>query len=283
MAKKQLIMEEALKLFAEKGFELTSVQQITDACGISKGAFYLSFKSKDELISSMVDHFMRQLIIQVDQVVRDVENEEEILYKFYTTIFTSFYKHADFAKFFVKEQMKSFDEELFLKSQMYIAEMDKTILSMIEKLYGDAIEETKYDLIYTINGLVKAYSHLFVFYNFPLDADALAKSLVEKTNILAKHMTKPFLTGELPLVNESLVNGKVSKEYLLEVIEQNIREVEGKIEKESLHLLKEELSSPTLSPAIVKGLIHNIEKEPVCQWMAYVLEDYFGFTDNVKE
>lgn len=39
MQKKQLIMEKSLELFAKQGFEATSVQQITDYCGISKGAF----------------------------------------------------------------------------------------------------------------------------------------------------------------------------------------------------------------------------------------------------
>ena len=34
MIKKQLIMDKALELFAEKGFESTSVQQITERCGI---------------------------------------------------------------------------------------------------------------------------------------------------------------------------------------------------------------------------------------------------------
>ena len=70
MIKKQLIMDKALELFAEQGFEATSVQQITEHCGISKGAFYLSFKSKDELILAMIDHFMIGITIDIDQVVK---------------------------------------------------------------------------------------------------------------------------------------------------------------------------------------------------------------------
>lgn len=66
MGKKQLIMERALELFAEQGFEPTSVQQITERCGISKGAFYLSFKSKDELIVALIDQFMSQMISNTD-------------------------------------------------------------------------------------------------------------------------------------------------------------------------------------------------------------------------
>ena len=87
MIKKQLIMEKALELFAEQGFEATSVQQITEHCGISKGAFYLSFKSKDELILALIDHFMMQFTSDIDYVVKNTKNDEELLYKFYYTIF----------------------------------------------------------------------------------------------------------------------------------------------------------------------------------------------------
>ena len=87
MIKKQLIMEKALELFAEQGFEATSVQQITEHCGISKGAFYLSFKSKDELILALIDHFMIQFISDIDYAVKNTKNDEELLYKFYYTTF----------------------------------------------------------------------------------------------------------------------------------------------------------------------------------------------------
>ena len=92
MIKKQLIMEKALELFAEQGFEATSVQQITDHCGISKGAFYLSFKSKDELILALIDHFMMQFISDIDYMVKHPKNNEELLYKFYYTTFQFFSK-----------------------------------------------------------------------------------------------------------------------------------------------------------------------------------------------
>ena len=119
MIKKQLIMEKALELFAKQGFEATSVQQITEHCGISKGAFYLSFKSKDELILALIDHFMMQFISDIDYIVKNTKNDEELLYKFYYTTFNSFHKHSDFAKILIKEQMQSFNEELILKMHYY--------------------------------------------------------------------------------------------------------------------------------------------------------------------
>ena len=61
------------------------------------------------------------------------------------------------------------------------------------------------------------------------------------------------------------------------MIQQKIDEMEESIEKESLILLKQQLLEPTYSPAIVKGLLENIRKDPHCKWISYLLRNYFQF------
>jgi len=46
---KEHIIEEALKLFSVKGYMSTSITDIIDASGTSKGGFYNHFKSKEDL------------------------------------------------------------------------------------------------------------------------------------------------------------------------------------------------------------------------------------------
>jgi AcrR family transcriptional regulator len=277
MMKKQLIMEKALELFAKQGFEATSVQQITEHCGISKGAFYLSFKSKDELILALIDHFMIQFITNIDYVVKNTKNDEQILYEFYYATFDTFHKHSDFAKILVKEQVQSFNEELILKFHSYDRLIEKIILEMIEHLYGEEVKHTKYDLIYCIKGFMSMYSHLFLFYNVPIDSNLLSQSLVEKTNLLAKHTTIPFISQELIQLFKQPMNEEVTKEQILEIMEQKIEEIEESIEKESLILLRQQLLEPTLSPAIVKGLLENLRSHPHCKWISYLLRKYYAF------
>lgn len=275
MVKKQLIMERALELFAKQGFEATSVQQITEHCGISKGAFYLSFKSKDELILALIDHFMMQITSDIDYIVRNTK-DEQLLYDFYYTIYHSFHKHSDFAKILMKEQSQTFNKELILKMKYYDKLIENMISSMIERLYGDEIKETKYDLIYCIKSFMNTYSQLFIFYNVPLDLKLLAESLVEKTNLLALHTTVPFVSQELIQMFTHRMNEDVKKEQVLEIIKLKIDEMEESIEKESLILLKDHLLEPTLPPAIVKGLLENILNHPHCKWISYLLRRYFG-------
>lgn len=47
------ILEVSLSLFNEKGYEKTTIQDIVNALGMSKGAIYHHFKSKDEIIEAL--------------------------------------------------------------------------------------------------------------------------------------------------------------------------------------------------------------------------------------
>ncbi|WP_042354111.1 TetR/AcrR family transcriptional regulator [Bacillus rubiinfantis] len=274
MSKKQLIIEAALELFAKQGFEATSVQQITDHCGISKGAFYLSFKSKDELIFSLIDHFMMQITSDIDHIVRESQNED-LLLRFYFSVYQTFQRHSDFAKVLMIEQSQTLNKDLFLKMQTYEKLIDNMILTMLSRLYGEAIEQTKYDLLYCVKGFMNMYSHLFIFHHIPLDLELLAQSLVEKTNVLARNMNSPFISADLYQIVKQPLTEEISQEKLLGIIVQKVAELEDSVEKESLDLLRGQVLHPSLPPAIVKGLLENIRQHPHCKWVAYLLRGYF--------
>jgi AcrR family transcriptional regulator len=274
MSKKQLIMESALELFAKQGFEATSVQQITEHAGISKGAFYLAFKSKDELIIGLIDHFMLEFISDIDHVVKNHDNDKNLLNAFYKTAFHSFQKHSDFAKIFIKEQSQTVNEELISKMHHYDKLIDKIILVMLERLYGEEVIYTKYDLIYCVKGFMHTYSQLFLFFNVPLDLHLLSQSLAEKTSLLAKYAETTFITEELYNTFNETLNEKVTKAQILEIIEQKIEEIDEPTESESLVLLKEHIKEPNLSPAIVKGLLSNLKDHSRCKQVSYLLRNY---------
>lgn len=51
---KKKLYEIAEKLFLEHDFSAVNVEDITDAAGITKGAFYVHFESKDALIATLI-------------------------------------------------------------------------------------------------------------------------------------------------------------------------------------------------------------------------------------
>ncbi|UAL47133.1 TetR/AcrR family transcriptional regulator [Sutcliffiella horikoshii] len=277
MSKKQLIMEKATELFANQGFEATSIQQITEQCGISKGSFYLSFKSKDELIMEMLDHFFMEVTTETDQLVNSGKNDPNLLFKFYQLTFHFFAKHADFAKVLIKEMPHSLNQELLIKTRTYDVQTSKNILEMVESVYGQRVQATKYDLVYCIKGFLRIYSELFLFYEVDLDMDLLCHSLVEKTDSLAKHSNIPFITEELEFYLKNADKIGDSEEEVLALVDKQAGEMEDPVVRESLEMLREDILDPSLPLAVRRGLIENVRVHADGKWLALVLDRWFGF------
>lgn len=124
----------------------------------------------------------------------------------------------------------------------YEADMSKSIVQMLEQLYREELQETKYDVMYCVKGFMKSYAELFIFSDLPLDLDQLAQSLAEKTDIIARHTTIPFITEELAQLVARPCDQEITQESLLQLIDQSIHNLEPSIERESLELLKIKLS-----------------------------------------
>ena len=56
-ATRDRLVDAALGVFAEKGVVGASVEEISEAAGFTRGAFYSNFESKDELCLAALDHF----------------------------------------------------------------------------------------------------------------------------------------------------------------------------------------------------------------------------------
>ena len=54
----QLILETAARLFAQKGYDETSMQDIMDATHLSKGAIYHHFPSKLDILLRIADQIL---------------------------------------------------------------------------------------------------------------------------------------------------------------------------------------------------------------------------------
>lgn len=86
------ILESAMKHFNEAGFRNASIRNICRDAGVTNGAFYSHFKSKDELFSALVEGCLNQFT----QTYRDfcdvkVESREDVIRVFemsYTSVET---------------------------------------------------------------------------------------------------------------------------------------------------------------------------------------------------
>ena len=58
---KRKIFETAMQLFADKGYEATSIEEITATVGVAKGTLYYHFSSKEERFNFLVEEGMKLL------------------------------------------------------------------------------------------------------------------------------------------------------------------------------------------------------------------------------
>jgi AcrR family transcriptional regulator len=80
--RRPLLLDAALPLFAEEGYEAVSMQQIADAARVSKPVLYSCFTSKEELFGELVRREDRRLWDLVEDSVPlpgDAEDHESLL------------------------------------------------------------------------------------------------------------------------------------------------------------------------------------------------------------
>lgn len=63
---KRKIFETSMKLFAEKGYDATSIEEITATVGVAKGTLYYHFSSKEEIFNFLVEEGVKLLQNSID-------------------------------------------------------------------------------------------------------------------------------------------------------------------------------------------------------------------------
>lgn len=79
---KKNIADKALTLFSRKGYAATSIQDICDAAGCSKGNLYYHFKSKEDLFLYIEEQTFTEWWEQLDEIFSHYETVTEKLYAY---------------------------------------------------------------------------------------------------------------------------------------------------------------------------------------------------------
>src|SRR5262252_8205382 len=79
------IQQVAVELFTEHGYEGTSLREIAERLGVTKAALYYHFRSKEDIIASLVEDLRRQmdaLIEWVKSQPKTPETRNDILVRY---------------------------------------------------------------------------------------------------------------------------------------------------------------------------------------------------------
>lgn len=74
---RRCLMHSAARLFAERGLQQASIDELSENAGYTKGAFYANFKNKEELFLAMLDERFSQKIAEIERVIAGEGTDEE--------------------------------------------------------------------------------------------------------------------------------------------------------------------------------------------------------------
>ncbi|MET8815221.1 TetR/AcrR family transcriptional regulator [Streptomyces sp. NPDC004549] len=76
------LMESALALFTERGFHATSISDIVERAGLTRGAFYSNYRDKEELFLALYDAHTDRLLARLAEAGSGLEAEGDPVARF---------------------------------------------------------------------------------------------------------------------------------------------------------------------------------------------------------
>lgn len=205
--RKNEIMEAAANLFAEKGFDHTSITDILNAVGIAKGTLYYHFKSKEEIMDALIQQQSAQILSAAQKVAEDksIPVEERMI----RTILSLRVENTEMP------EGKEMIEHLHRPQNALMQQKSKQIIfkrvpPMLAGIIQDGIEQGSFTTPYPLECMEMA----LYFLDITLDDD-----LLELTDEQRKGKIKAFIfclerllgveTGELYFFAKVFVDGDV--------------------------------------------------------------------------
>ncbi|BBW96885.1 MULTISPECIES: TetR/AcrR family transcriptional regulator [Geobacillus] len=108
---REKIIAASIELFEQNGFSETSIQDIVDALGVTKGTFYYYFKSKEELLMDIHLRYIEGLLREQQRIINDGRRSvREKLYAIVYMLIHNVERQGRQARIFFRE-MKHLNEE----------------------------------------------------------------------------------------------------------------------------------------------------------------------------
>ena len=181
---KQQIIEAATQLFARKGFYGTSISDLAQAVGLTKGALYYHFADKDALFLAVVESVKNtwgEVVAEVVVSSQDSLTQIEILFKKHAELLSK----NDLMCFVMSNLMNEMDS-INPKYSSVIEDVYEELIFFTEKLIiaGQSNGEIRKDIdsrLFSLNivGILKGIGCYPKLKRIPIDRIAMADSLVK--------------------------------------------------------------------------------------------------------
>lgn len=274
LEKRKQILVTALQLFSTKGAAATSMQEIAEVCGMSKGSLYLHFKSKEELEKSIYEYIafrIRDEVVQVDQET-DLAPKEQ-LRKQAEVLLVHF---LEVREFLLKQTHdKSGPGKAPFHGECVQQEMGKALTWFKNKLcsvYGMEIEPYTMEIAMFVQGMLGSYIRFLFVPGLPLNVGILTNHLVaildDVTDSLLRRRPDPLVPMEawerLGIIRPEVSHFSRHPLVVIKALKIRLKELplDADIRNDaldSLRLMEKELIRMHPRRVVLKGMLANLE------------------------
>ncbi|WP_064094283.1 TetR/AcrR family transcriptional regulator [Rossellomorea aquimaris] len=278
--KEKLIIETSIKLFATKGFNATSVQEIVNECDISKGAFYLYFKSKEALLLAIMSYYFQMIHSKVNEIEHEDLPPYEKFRKQIQCQLVEICKHKEFIIMQIRENAMPFNDEIHDLIREMKVNTNQFYKRRLFAIYGNKIEPYFWDITLMIQGFFQSYLELVMLDNMELDFDYLSTFILKRTDDVVEGLLK---SGEQPVLSfekmDDMMKGhttsKITEATLVTLIENSINNTNDENTRISLEVIKEEIQKEQTRPIVIKGMLVNIEGDSSLKEAVHMIRQYY--------
>jgi len=190
-------IETAMKLFAEKGYHATSIQDLVEAWGISKGAFYHHFTSKEELLLAVLQYYSENMMADLTAAAGGGSEKEQFVRQL-AAHFSHVRQYKEFLHMVMSEQLPKVNPEIERYMFRQHGRLFLWYCTRLEDVYGEAVRPYVYDVAMMVNGIVRQYLFYFFFHQETFNAEEAARFLMQRFDAIVAS----FVAGESPLLTE---------------------------------------------------------------------------------
>jgi TetR/AcrR family transcriptional regulator, fatty acid metabolism regulator protein len=101
--KREMIVDAAIKVFAEKGYHSSRTLDISKEAGVAYGSLYQYFKSKDDILLYMFQKTWKDLVKRMEKIDKTIDSSEDKLLAIFDMIFRSYRNKPDLMKVLIMD------------------------------------------------------------------------------------------------------------------------------------------------------------------------------------
>lgn len=290
---KKDIIRSASKMFKEKGFLASSIQEIAQDCSIAKGSVYKYFPSKEDLLCAVFDECQTAYFDRAEHLkLTNTGTPKEQLVNQIVFRFQYFIEYRHIMVDFIDLPITQYATFRSLRNHVRARMMEWHRYWLLE-VYGERIESFLWDLIFIYRAILKDYLQRIIFEVKELSIEDTAWFIVDKMDALVEHMSRSGskgLLGQIAFTNFIHSDSKDWDNEKEKIIEELFSRVNALLEawpgglarqkelQEIAQLLGAEIAQTQPKRSLIQALCAYLEQEQelrssVIQLKQIVLEE----------